>query len=137
MTLYLLTQIMFNNYLYKLRYLSTLFENCCLYLQLTVVWSYCLTKLDTRSLWVAFKRELLVCSVHTVLKVLSIITYIMFSFILYNTSTPLSTPMSQVTFLLKVNVCMFIMNKSISINRFELLDGPSVRKICKENYSVI
>ena len=64
-----------------------------------------------------------------------IITYCMFSFILYNTSTPLLTPMSQDTFLLIVVVCLFIMNKSRTINRFELLDCPCVRKICKENYS--
>ena len=56
-------------------------------------------------------------TVHTVRDVLSIITYFMFSFILYNTSTP----MSQATFLLIVVVCLFIMNKSRVINRFELL----------------
>ena len=69
------------------------------------------------------------------LNVLSIIIYFMFSFILYNMSTLLSTSMPQATFLVIVVVCLFIMNKSRAINRFELLDGFSVRKICKENYS--
>ena len=124
-TLDFFTQILFNNYLYKLRYLFILFINCCLYLQLTLFWSNCLEKLETRSLWVAFRRVFLVWCVHTVF---SITTQFMFSFILSN-------PMSQDIFLLIVVVCLFIMNKSRAINRFELLDGPSVIKICKENYS--
>ena len=86
--LYLLTQIMSSNYLYKWRYVSTLFINCCLYLQLMLVWSDCLTKLKTRSLWVAFRRRVfLVCSVHTVQNVLLIITCFVFSFTVNNTST--------------------------------------------------
>ena len=88
-TLYLLTQIMSNNSLYKLRYLSTLFINDCLYLQLTLVESDCLTKRETRFLWIAFRRVFLVYSVHNMLNVSSIITYFMFSFILYNMSTPI------------------------------------------------
>ena len=59
----------------------------------------------------------------------------MFSFISYNMATLLSTPMSQATYLLIVFVCLFIMNKCRAINRFELLGGPSVRKIGKENCS--
>ena len=54
-----------------------------------------------------------------------------FFLILYNKPTP----MSQATFLLIVVLWLFIMNKGRAINRFELLDGPSVRKICTENYS--
>ena len=52
-TLYLLTQIMSNNSLYKLIYLSTLFINYCSYVQLTLDWSDCFTKLEARFLWVA------------------------------------------------------------------------------------
>ena len=47
----------------------------------------------------------------------------------------MSSPMSQDTFILIVFVCLFIMNKCRVINRFQLSDGPSVRKICKENNS--
>ena len=63
------------------------------------------------SMW----RSVLVCSVHTVLNLLSIVTYIKFSFIFYNRATLLSTTMSQVIFLLIVCVCLFIMNKCRAI----------------------
>ena len=134
-TLYLLTQIMSNNSLYKLIYLSTLFINCCLCVQLTLDWSDCCTKLEVRFLWIACGGLFLVCGVHAVQGLMSIVAYIMFSFIFSNMATLLSTPMSQATFLLIVFICLFIMNKCRAINRFGLLGCLSVRKIDKENYS--
>ena len=53
-TLHLLTQIMSNNYLYKLIYLSTLFINCCSCVQLMLDGVTVSTKLEARFFWVAF-----------------------------------------------------------------------------------
>ena len=47
----------------------------------------------------------------SVQSLLSIVTYIMFSFIFSN----MATPMSQATFLLIVFICLFIMNKCRAI----------------------